>query len=145
MKKFIKQNWFKLGILILCLLFGVGFLISFSSSNLKKDAFCAGFKEQAADRIRTWYADPDVNSVYPNEIFYSKKKNRCIVIWESFERNPADNGYAETKVIFDPITNENIYSETFYHFDDEKSNERNLEADLKSKSYYEELLRDIKN
>ncbi|MFA6325342.1 MAG: hypothetical protein WCX46_03915 [Candidatus Paceibacterota bacterium] len=145
MKKFIKENWFKLGILTLCLLFGVIFLLFFSSSNLKKDALCAGFKEQATDRIRTWYADGDVNNLYPNEIFYSKKKNRCIVLWRSLERNPADNGYSDTKVIFDPITNEDIYSHTFYNFDDKKLNEGNLETDLNSKLYYEELLRNIKN
>jgi len=145
MKKFIKENWFKLGILAICLVCGIIFLVLFFGSNLKNDAFCAGFKDQATDRIRTWYADGDVNNLYPNEIFYSKKKYRCIVIWRSLERNPADNGYTDTKVIFDPVTNEEIYSHTFFNFDDNKLNERNLETDLNFKLFYEEILKDIRN
>lgn len=142
MNKFIRNNWFKLGILILCS--ALLLLLFISNYSFKKDTLCAEFKEQAADRIRAWYADGDTNNLQPNEIFYSKKKNRCIAIWENIQRNPADNGYDETKVIFDPVTNEEIYSHHFYNFDDIKLNELKLETDLNSRLLFEELLKEIK-
>ena len=138
MEKFIKENWFKLGILVIFLICGILFLIFFSDSNLKKDAFCAGFKEQATERIRTWYASGDTNNISPKEIFYSKKNKQCIVLWDNIERTPADNGWTITKVIFDPITNENIYSHNSFYFDDKELNEDTY-------SFYEDFLKDVRN
>ena len=105
------------------------FLFFSSSSSLEKNAFCAEFKEQSANRIRTYYSDGSLENIYPDEIFYSKKRKGCVAVWSGAHNNLANNGYHINKVIFDPITNEEIFSDIEFYFTDKTSN--NYEANTK--------------
>jgi len=100
------------------IVFNIAFLYTTHSSTLEKDSFCASFKNQATERIRSWYADENSNNTQPTEIFYSKKKGGCIALWSGISTNPANNGYTKNKAVFDPITNREIFSTTLFYFDD---------------------------
>lgn len=81
-------------------------------SEIEMKAFCAGFKNQASNRINTYYNNGDVVGKLPNEIFYSKTAESCVAIWNSFDFQPEGN--AERKIIFDAITNIEYFSTTLY-------------------------------
>lgn len=125
------------------------YLLLKSTDNLsfKKDAFCAEFKKQASERIRTYYANTDVVNIYPDEIFYSESKGSCVALWSNTERNPAQNGRSTTKVIFNPVTNYELFSESLVYFDDKELEKRLdlINTNTESRKRYEEMLRELRN
>lgn len=129
-------------LLIISLFFNLYFI--YSSYSLKRKEFCSKFKDQVADRIRTYYTDGDIDNIYPDEIFYSRSKSSCIALWSGHQNNPAGNGYSITNVVFDAISNENIYSDTLYYFDDGKLKEENVLYNNQKIEYYRNLLKDLR-
>lgn len=111
-----------LSVLLVLSLAANGYFFATRDTQLKKDAFCAQYKEQAAKRVSTYYTNGDILNIYPSEIFYSKSRQACIAIWTDIETNPAGNGYSENRAIFDPITNDELYSANLVHFYNSKDN-----------------------
>lgn len=139
-KSFAKK--YNLTILIISLIVNVVFTISYFSSDLKKNAFCADYKEQASKRIETYYSDGTIDNIYPDEIFYSKKQKSCIAVWSGYQVNPAGNGYTVSKVIFDAITNKNIFSDTVFRFNDPTLN--NSDMNTRVEIVFDETLEELR-
>lgn len=145
MENFLQENWSRnviLPMLIISLLGNAYFLLNMRSSDLEKDAFCAQFKEQAADRIRTYYTNGDVISMYPDEIFFSKKENSCIALWSNIETN--ENGIFTLKVIFDAITNKDLFSATQYFFNEGSIGLKPDETNAFNEEQYNKMLHELR-
>jgi hypothetical protein len=119
-------------ILVLSLITNVVLLVYPFDSKLKTNSFCAGFKEQASARIRTYYSDGSLDNIYPDEIFYSKKKESCIAVWSGYQTNLASNGHTVIKVIFDAITNKDIFSDSIFQFNDLSLNNNEMNNQVRS-------------
>ncbi len=139
-----KKLWDSLPIVLVISLSLNVFLLFFSGASLKNNAFCAEFKNQASERIRTYYTSGDIDNVYPDEIFYSKKRGSCVVLWNGYESNPAGNGYTITKVIFDAVTNESIFSETFFYFYDAEYQKEQGEQNIYKQETYNRFLGEVR-
>ena len=141
MKNIQKINFLPI-ILIVSILLNFYFL--YSNSSLEKKKFCAQFKDQVADRIRTYYTNGDTENVYPAEIFYSKKIGSCVAVWEDYETNPAGNGYTIHRAIIDAITNKGIYSEDFFHFNDQDLKEEQTFYNKQKMDFYNYTLEKLR-
>lgn len=130
-------------ILIISIFLNIYLIFFGSNKKLENNAFCAQFKEQASERIRTYYTDGSIANTYPDEIFYSNSRNTCIAVWTGIQNNYDNNGNIQKKVIFDAVTNENIFSGETYRFYDEflnkQFNDNNAEVLLR----YYELLNEV--
>ncbi len=104
---------------------------------------CAEFKEQAANRIRTYYTNGDVDNVYPDEIFYSQKAKSCIVLWTHSEYN--ENGRFVLKVIFDAVTNKDLYSETLAYYIEGPIGTQPDEYNADIQKRYDDLLNNLRD
>lgn len=142
------KNWLNIKIvaviLALSLLANMYFILK-GDSMLEKNAFCAQFKEQVAKRVSTYYTNGDVTNIYPNEIFYSKSRGSCIALWVDTETSPAGNSLITSKVILDPITNDEIFSESFLHYFKVADNTTDVvEMNLANEKRYSDLIAKLK-
>lgn len=139
-------NKYILSVLTLSLIIN-GYFLLYSNSKIKNNTFCSQFNEQVSKRIKTNYTNGDVKNVYPDEIFFSKKADSCIAIWQNTEVNYANNGTNTQYVIIDAITNENIFSSTTFNFNDIKYNEElNLkESNNETVEAYYKKIKELKD
>lgn len=120
------------------------FYFFYSNSSLERKKFCTQFKDQVADRIRTYYTNGDTDNIYPAEIFYSRKIDSCVAVWEDYEINPAGNGHMVHKAIIDAITNKGIYSDDLFYFNDSVLREEQAVYNKQKIDFYNETLEKLR-
>ena len=133
-----KISYYVLIGLLLASIAGNIYFVFIYTNILKSDAFCAEYKNDASNRIKTYYAPQNEENIYPKEIFWSKKKDSCVAVWENYNYLPG--GVIETKTIFNPITNEEIISLSInYNLDMSRMNDRDESDNLRIQTYLKTL------
>jgi len=123
MKKFIKENWFKLGILIIILVVGIFYIINCKSSAtevktvdiFEKNKECYKYKDdlvkEAGERNKI-----DARFTYSvGEIFYSPTLKTCLNIRETSNLN--DKGLLDSYALVDILQNKTISTSGWVNFD----------------------------
>jgi hypothetical protein len=116
----------------------VGMLFGYNSK-FDRQIVCSKFKDQAEHRIKDYYASSEVSNYTPNEIFYSYSRNSCVVVWSGGYTN--ENGIFIQRAIFDVITNEDIFSNLFFHSNTPDKTQEDYQSQILSKynAVYEEV------